>query len=351
MFGVLQKVSTLKESCCQLCIGMLFCRIFFSILTTPSLSSNRNKEAMEFRLEIPNGGPKRSPFTSRAILISVCMIFMTALCSYYAGGSFSGHRTVDFEGTDFLNDALVTHEDASSTSHAGKGFHDDSDPIAAALADHGDSQFVQRRLKSKVTEKMLAKLAEERKEASWRVANEKAREEHPWDDTPEGMPTKDGRMISAADMASGMDSETPNANSYALQSIRSAAQFIKAKEQQARHASKPGLYGSVDPTAVSALDGALVDHEGDRSRAGSPQQARASPNTRRYVRNDAGPNAGPQAAGPQGAPTHQGFVTGSHLRVTPKEFYHEMKRFLPSSSGRLISPFEWFQTGGQGYSR
>ena len=251
---------------------------------------------------------------------------------------------MDYEGTNFVDEALITHEDTSSKHAVKAGAYDHEDPISAALADHGDSQFALRRISSKVSKETQAQLAEARKEVSWKIANEKAREEHPWDDLPEGMPTRDGRMISAADLASGNDSNSIATNSYALQSVRSASKFIKSTEH-VRRSGADGLDSAddIDPTAVAALDGALFAHEGERSRP-VPSQAEDSPHPHQTSRKAADSrNAG--------KPMHQGFVTGSHLRVTPKEFYHEMKRFLPSSDGRLISPYEWFQTGGHGYSR
>ena len=42
----------------------------------------------------------------------------------------------------------------------------------------------------------------------------------------------------------------------------------------------------------------------------------------------------------------QGFVTGDRLEVTADEYHRRMHYYMPSSDGRLVSPFEWFQAAG-----
>mmetsp|Transcript_26060 Transcript_26060/g.85734 ORF Transcript_26060/g.85734 Transcript_26060/m.85734 type:complete len:105 (+) Transcript_26060:626-940(+) len=58
-----------------------------------------------------------------------------------------------------------------------------------------------------------------------------------------------------------------------------------------------------------------------------------------------------QAGGEQARATQaggeQGFVTGSLLRVTPSEFHREMRRYMPSANGKLVSAFQWFESAGR----
>ena len=175
-----------------------------------------------------------------------------------------------------------------------------------------------------------------------RKLGEKAREEHPWDDLPEGMPTRDGRMVSSADLVSG--NIKPETQSYALSSGRTTpVAFNKLPQFQRQTVRQRG--GTVDPMALAELDSVFDSH------GGSPEEQRAARASRQGQIPVAAASRGEVSArGHRSGAVHQGFVTGDHLRVQPKEYYHEMKRFLPSSDGRLISPFEWFQTGGRGYS-
>ena len=305
----------------------------------------------QFHLQISS--PDKGMKFRAGAFAALSLISMAVVC-FYVRTSLQG-RTVDYAtsddyGTSFIDEALLTHESNSHSKSSGDNQNSDKfDPITSALADVEVKHKVIQRISSKMTKQMQEKLLAAEKEESWRIANEKSREDHPWDDMPEGMPTHDGRMISAADLASGNLSPEQTADSYALRSVQSAQKFIIENAQKHRRAGRSTAGDAVDPTAVADLDGALVNHEGDRDDAEyrhvreSPPQARRVPQT--ASRSNEG-RTGPTSKQQQ----HQGFVYGSHLRVTPKEFHHEMKRFLPSSDGRLISPFEWFQTGGAGYS-
>jgi hypothetical protein len=276
-----------------------------------------------------------------ALAFTTSLVFLLSLCCFtgLVRFPFSGYATIDYAGADIVDEALIAHEDSDFNARKPENYVD-VDPISAALADHGDNQFVLRRISTKMTKDMQLKRVEAMKEASWKIANEKAREEHPWDDLPEGMPTHDGRMISSADLVSGNINPEPSAQSYALSSVRNTfTNLPQLQRQAAQPAQQRG--DTVDPMAVADLDGALDSHE-ELHAARAPRQGPMPA---------AVTSRGGAAKGHGNGMVHQGFVTGDHLRVQPKEYYHEMKRFLPSSDGRLISPFEWFQTGGRGYSR
>jgi hypothetical protein len=218
---------------------------------------------------------------------------------------------MDFSKADYLDEALVAHEEISeqrsNTNHAIK-----MDPISEALADHGDTKSVFLRFDSKPSEELRRKRAEAIRRASWQLAYLKAREEHPWDDTPEGLPTKDGRMISAAAMADGVDDDS--VTNYAMESLQSVnSSPPQPRASSARAAPVSAASGAVDPGAISSLFSAISHHEGTpRSRPEAPARAQRGA-------------ASAQEQG-QREPLHQGFVFGSKLRVTPKEFYHQAGR-------------------------
>jgi hypothetical protein len=274
------------------------------------------------------------------------LVVISALCclSGLVRFPFLASATTDLEGTDFLNEALIAHahDDSVIVNARQPETYDHADPVSEALADHGDTQFLVPKISSKMTEDVQRKRIEALKEASWNIANKKAREEHPWDDLPEGMPTRDGRMISPVDLVSGMKPQPPNQN-YALSSVRTS--FSKLPQFQRQPVPQHG--DTMDPMVMADLDSVFDAHEGPQDEQHIPATARAS----RKGPVPAAARGDGSAPGHGGSAVHQGFVAGDHLRVQPKEYYHEMKRFLPSSDGRLISPFEWFQTGGRGYTR
>ena len=317
--------------------------------------------------ELPHhtGNPAaRRPATGMLALkiASAAALCATVICLLGAAFDASSPRPSDLEMTDPVAAALSAHALASSYRgriHALKTF----DPVTAALQAHGE---VPSRTESILASTKASKAelrAKALKALAWKAAIEKGREEHPWDDIPEGLPQSDGSIVPAADFVDGAGQRDLGA--VQQQPHQQAAPVHQAARQIAAATT---AHDAVDPSAEWGLESAITDHEDD-GRAAPPHE-RASAHQRGSRREQEsggeeplgprstiakGPGAGPSAAGAgsgqggAGQGSHQGFVTGSPLRVTPEEFHREMRRYLPSSTGKLISPFEWFQTGGKGF--
>jgi len=246
----------------------------------------------------------------------------------------------------------------------------EENPVAEALASH-------ERATPYVSQK---KIAAKKIEVEHRALNDPAKQhfaDHPWDSgNPEGMPTKDGRLISAYRMVqlagrpvapvAGMviaDPDSRRAGGFGVaQPVMSAAAVART-----RAAAVMSGGGTEDPLALTDLDAALNSHETMRpaavapqqpageqltmpsQRAARPQAAQAAQSAHVAQARAAGASDGAiRAAALKKAPfhAHQGFTTGSLLRVTPTEFHREMKYDLPTADGRLVSPFEWFKQVG-----
>jgi len=173
--------------------------------------------------------------------------------------------------------------------------------------------------------------------------------DHPWDmQDPEGMPTPDGRLLSAAQFVAEAGTTSPSAP-HSVKSIKMADNVMAGG-------------GTMDPNMDKDLESAFATHED--LRVPMPKDVAPSAPVRQAVAqqqpnpwaNSAQPGppvphsharAKAMAEGPQGSgAAMQGFTTGSLLRVTPEEFHREMKRYMPSSDGHLVSPYEWFKSIG-----
>lgn len=272
------------------------------------------------------------------------------------------------------------------------------DPVAAAIASH-DSGGAAR--PAPAAQQVLASRASQGPSLSnmksWSVS------EHPWDVSPEGMPTANGQLISAAQMFADAGEPAPQpARGGNTLGLRTVAQ---AKAEANRRMAGGG---SGDPDVSLDLEEVFAQHDaGDETAAVQQTAARTAAQARASQRamdqgleaqrqaralaakeqeqarerqaaqlalqreRDAVPQArasSVQAGGAQ-APAgkvvgsgdsaakiraklaaegkNQGFTGNMHLRVSPQEFKREMERYMPDANGRLVSPYEWFQKMGQ----
>jgi len=153
--------------------------------------------------------------------------------------------------------------------------------------------------------------------------------DHPWDlANPEGMPTMDGKMMSAAQMFDQAG------NPPMLQQKKSTAgQRKQGKERMYRDESHKAEIDAVFGSVLQRRNVVRPYQASERRETAQPDGE-----SQRATR-----VKGKQARGDKA----QGFVTGSLLRVTPEEFHREMRRYMPSANGKLMSPFEWFESAGR----
>lgn len=223
-------------------------------------------------------------------------------------------------------EAVMKREEFQSASH-GKG-------IDAALQMHAMAG-VRKRLAMK---RMSAAEKQQLSAVAARPDLNGDYKDHPWDlINPEGMPMSGGRMESAAKMVAlaGESTSVPTAEAKTL-----VADVVMAGG------------GTLDPRAMLDLSEGIQEHEGMRGNAHHRPQRRSEQqedeqeiSLPRAVMTDAQRAEALPSSGLRGQT--QGFEAGDHLKVSASEYHHEMRRYMPSSSGRLISPFEWFTEAGR----
>lgn len=194
--------------------------------------------------------------------------------------------------------------------------------------------------------------------------------DHPWDlVNPEGMPLPNGGMESAEEMYARAGQRQPPPKAKPADVHRLNADSVMSGG------------GSEDPRALLDLSQGLKDHEDQpqrvtesapvwgesssqeqqmmaRKQHAEVQRERAQEEEEEQQQQEIGvqqqqqrvqqARQGRAGAKPslQGGKT-QGFVTGDHLRVSPDEYHREMRYYMPSSDGRLMSPFQWFKSMGE----
>ncbi|EKX37581.1 hypothetical protein GUITHDRAFT_116222 [Guillardia theta CCMP2712] len=185
-------------------------------------------------------------------------------------------------------------------------------------------------------------------------------EDHPWDlANPEGMPTMDGKLISAAQMFDEAGSPPVLSKKAISQGSKPASHHAKRDESHSAEinavlASVFQQQSNVRPMQARPASAIREPEESEESSRGLAAQGMA------------GQARAKQAGGEQARATQaggeQGFVTGSLLRVTPSEFHREMRRlrrcmprlrrcmprlrrcmprYMPSANGKLVSAFQW----------
>ena len=197
--------------------------------------------------------------------------------------------------------------------------------------------------------------------------------EHPWDPwNPEGMPTANGKIISAAQMfdEAGEPAPAPKLKQVE-QPLRSRAEAVATANRQMAGG------GTLDPEVGLDLDEAFASHshvdanpavmraQAEAAKRERESQMQMEDNLRRQMvrqqeqsqrqqlpvqpraQSEPAPQGGSQGAKPSTAASaaairakvakqggRQGFTTGSLLRVTPEEFHREMRTYMPDASVR-----------------
>ena len=233
------------------------------------------------------------------------------------------------------------------------------DPVAAAISAHDGAELqTSAAPKARARAMSLASLA---------IPGSQSFSEHPWDPwNPEGMPTANGKIISAAQMfeEAGEPAPAPQLKQVA-QPLRSRAEAIASANRQMAGG------GTLDPEVGLDLDEAFASHSHvDANPSVMREQAEAAKREREsQVQMENGlrrqmakqqqqqqqqlsqPAPAAEAAPQQGASNaqsaaairakvakqgaKQGFTTGSLLRVTPEEFHREMRTYMPDASVML----------------
>jgi len=251
------------------------------------------------------------------------------------------------------------------------------DPVAAAIASH-----------SGVSPVIMRAAAPKQQLAAMSMSD---LNDHPYRGEAEGMPTENGQMISAAQMFEEAGEPAPQHQ----QQLKSTAAPLRTRVQAIAEANRRMAGGgTMDPEVGLDLDEAFASHDkidanpavmeaqasaavqerqsqqqmqaGLRQQRAAQQRASQVYNNQQQQRAQAMQqvHAQAQSTQPQAHGTAkesaaqiraklaaqggaQGFTLGSHLRVTPDEFHREMKRYMPDASGRLVSPYQWFQSMGK----
>ena len=226
------------------------------------------------------------------------------------------------------------------------------DPVAAAISSHDGAELqTSAAPKARARAMGLASLAN---------PGSQSFSEHPWDPwNPEGMPTANGKIISAAQMfeEAGEPAPAPQLKQVA-QPLRSRAEAIASANRQMAGG------GTLDPEVGLDLDEAFASHSHvDANPSVMREQAEAAKREResqmqmenglrrqmaKQQQQLSQPAPAAEAAPQQGAATaqsaaairakvakqgaKQGFTTGSLLRVTPEEFHREMRTYMPDAS-------------------
>ena len=235
------------------------------------------------------------------------------------------------------------------------------DPVAAAISSH-DGAELQTSAAPKAGRAMSL--------ASLTNPGSQTFSEHPWDPwNPEGMPTANGKIISAAKMfeEAGEPAPAPKLKQVA-QPLRSRAEAIATANRQMAGG------GTVDPEVGLDLDEAFASHshvdanpavireQAEAARRERESQAQMENNLRRQMamkqqqqqqqqqmavqpahEAEPVPQEGKVSTAQSAAAIrakvakqggHQGFTTGSLLRVTPEEFHREMRTYMPDATVR-----------------
>eukprot|EP00281_Chroomonas_sp_CCMP1168_P032428 CAMPEP_0206242002 /NCGR_PEP_ID=MMETSP0047_2-20121206/16816_1 /ASSEMBLY_ACC=CAM_ASM_000192 /TAXON_ID=195065 /ORGANISM="Chroomonas mesostigmatica_cf, Strain CCMP1168" /LENGTH=275 /DNA_ID=CAMNT_0053666975 /DNA_START=12 /DNA_END=839 /DNA_ORIENTATION=- len=109
--------------------------------------------------------------------------------------------------------------------------------------------------------------------------------------------------------------------------------------------------GTVDPEAMMDLEKGLKEHEqpgqGEQQQAASQGPAQSAAWDDSAEQASAGLELSEAGERARRAGGSQGFVTGSTLKVSADEYHQQMRTYMPSADGKLISPFKWFQAAGK----
>lgn len=193
--------------------------------------------------------------------------------------------------------------------------------------------------------------------------------DHPWDlINREMMPLPNGGMESAAQMyARAGEGQVPvptkNSDAHRLKAdsimsgggtddpraLMDLTEGLQAHEDQPQRVSESApVWGEESPQLQLRIKTQRAQQEREQQ-----QQQMKSEEQQQSQQRLSDAQARQQQQQHQAAPdaakggSHQGFVTGDHLRVTADEYHREMRYYMPSSDGRLVSPFEWFKEMGR----
>jgi hypothetical protein len=222
---------------------------------------------------------------------------------------------------------IAQREEEQSASH--------DNPVEEAIQRH--SLSVQVNVKRRLNARKMPD-AERSQLAAFTADKGKADfSDHPWDlFNPEGMPMPDGSMESAAALVAQAGNSVPL-------HAQAAPQTAEAKRLEADTVMAGG--GTVDPRAMLDLSEGLREHESIDGGAAQQQPQVAAQQQQQQAAQFQAQQAQASSAAPM-QDGKQGFVTGSRLQVSADEYHRRMHYYMPSTNGKLISPFEWFQAAG-----